>query len=196
VRRAALEAALEAPSPLDRDALAEAARLDPDAQCRSLAARTLGTIGGEAGVRALMDLWEHGDADDRGVPAVTSVDRQNDEKPGSAPLDSVKRADHEQKNRPAEITNSVGMKLLLIPDDRFRMGSPMTEEDRNDDEAQADVNLTQGFYLGSTEVTQAQWQTVMGTSPLERRRISARRRRLSCDIRELGRCKGILQNTG
>lgn len=67
VRRAALEAALEAPSPLDKDALAEAARLDPDAQCRSLAARTLGTIGGEAGVRALMDLWEHGDADDRVV---------------------------------------------------------------------------------------------------------------------------------
>ncbi|HWP06398.1 MAG TPA: hypothetical protein VNN72_11675 [Polyangiaceae bacterium] len=65
VRRAALEAALDAPSPLDKDALAEAARLDPDAQCRSLAARTLGTIGGEAGVRALMDLWEHGDADDR-----------------------------------------------------------------------------------------------------------------------------------
>jgi len=65
VRRAAFEAALESPSPLDKDALAEAARLDPDAQCRSLATRTLGTIGGAAGVRALMDLWEHGDADDR-----------------------------------------------------------------------------------------------------------------------------------
>ncbi|HEX5101007.1 MAG TPA: hypothetical protein VFV94_15965 [Polyangiaceae bacterium] len=65
VRRAALEAALQAPAALDKDALAETARLDPDAQCRSLAARTLGTIGGEAGVRALMDLWEHGDADDR-----------------------------------------------------------------------------------------------------------------------------------
>ncbi|HET7924518.1 MAG TPA: hypothetical protein VFL30_06435, partial [Rhodanobacteraceae bacterium] len=65
VRRAALEAALEAPAALDKDALAETARLDPDSRCRSLAARTLGTIGGEAGVRALMDLWEHGDADDR-----------------------------------------------------------------------------------------------------------------------------------
>jgi len=65
VRRGALEAALEAPAPLDQPALAEAARLDPDAQCRSLATRALGTIGGERGVRALMDLWEHGDDDDR-----------------------------------------------------------------------------------------------------------------------------------
>jgi HEAT repeat protein len=65
VRRAALEAALESPAPLDQPALAEAARLDPDAQCRSLATRALGTIGGERAVRALMDLWEHGDDDDR-----------------------------------------------------------------------------------------------------------------------------------
>jgi len=65
VRRGALEAALEAPAPLDQPALAEAARLDPDALCRSLATRALGMIGGERAVRALMDLWEHGDDDDR-----------------------------------------------------------------------------------------------------------------------------------
>jgi HEAT repeat protein len=65
VRRAALEAALEVPAPLDQPALAEAARLDPDAQCRSLATRALGMLGGERALRALMDLWEHGDDDDR-----------------------------------------------------------------------------------------------------------------------------------
>lgn len=65
VRRAALEAALEAPASLDQPALAEAARLDPDAQCRSLATRALGASGGQPAVRALIDLWEHGDDDDR-----------------------------------------------------------------------------------------------------------------------------------
>jgi len=65
VRRAALEAALEAPSPLDEPALLETARLDPDAMCRSLATRAAGAIGSESAVRALVDLWERADEDDR-----------------------------------------------------------------------------------------------------------------------------------
>ena len=65
VRRAALEAAVEAPAELDEPALLEAARLDPDALCRSLATRAVGAIGGEHAVRALMDLWERADDDDR-----------------------------------------------------------------------------------------------------------------------------------
>lgn len=65
VRRAALEAALEAPAALDEPALLEAARLDPDAMCRSLAARAVGAVGGEGAVRALVDLWDRADEDDR-----------------------------------------------------------------------------------------------------------------------------------
>jgi hypothetical protein len=65
VRRAALEAAVEAPASLDEPALLEAARLDPDALCRSLAARAVGAIGGEHAVRALVDAWERADEDDR-----------------------------------------------------------------------------------------------------------------------------------
>ncbi|HTQ05983.1 MAG TPA: HEAT repeat domain-containing protein [Polyangiaceae bacterium] len=65
VRRAALEAALEAPAALDESALIEAARLDPDAMCRSLATRALGATGDEHAVAALVDLWERADDDDR-----------------------------------------------------------------------------------------------------------------------------------
>jgi hypothetical protein len=65
VRRGALEAALQAPAALDEPALLEAARLDPDAVCRSLATRAVGGIGGEHAVRALMDLWGRADDDDR-----------------------------------------------------------------------------------------------------------------------------------
>ena len=41
------------------------------------------------------------------------------------------------------------------------MGSPTTEADRQTDETQYQVTLTNGFYLGKYEVTQAQYETVM-----------------------------------
>jgi formylglycine-generating enzyme required for sulfatase activity len=45
------------------------------------------------------------------------------------------------------------------------MGSPPGEKDRVDNETQHEVTLTKGFYLGKHEVTQEQWEKVMGTDP-------------------------------
>ena len=45
------------------------------------------------------------------------------------------------------------------------MGSPSSEEGRSDFEAQHQVTLTRGFYLQTTEVTQGEWQAVMGNNP-------------------------------
>ena len=64
-----------------------------------------------------------------------------------------------------EITNSIGMKLRLIPAGEFMMGSPGTESDRDDDETQHRVRITKPFYMGVTEVTQEQYQKVMGSNP-------------------------------
>jgi len=64
-----------------------------------------------------------------------------------------------------EVTNSIGMKLRLIPAGEFMMGSPETESEREDNETQHRVTLTKPFYLGVTEVTQEQYQKVMGTNP-------------------------------
>jgi formylglycine-generating enzyme required for sulfatase activity len=66
---------------------------------------------------------------------------------------------------PKSITNSIGMKLVLIPAGSFMMGSPTTEKDRLPNEVQHRVTLTKDFYLGTTEVTQGQWESVMGTTP-------------------------------
>lgn len=57
------------------------------------------------------------------------------------------------------------VKFCWCPAGNFTMGSPATEKDRNDDEAQVDVTLSQGFWLGQTEATQGLWQQVMGTKP-------------------------------
>jgi formylglycine-generating enzyme required for sulfatase activity len=62
-------------------------------------------------------------------------------------------------------TNSLNMKFVYIKPGTFMMGSPPHELGRDEDEAQHQVTLTQGFYLAITEVTQGQWQKVMGSNP-------------------------------
>jgi len=58
---------------------------------------------------------------------------------------------------PAEsITNAIGMKLNLIPAGTFMMGEGKTAHK---------VTLTQSFYLGQYEVTQEQYEKVMGRNP-------------------------------
>lgn len=66
---------------------------------------------------------------------------------------------------PQEITNSIGMKLVLIPKGSFMMGAPAGEEGAGDDEEQHEVVISNDFYLGQTEVTQGQFERVMGTNP-------------------------------
>jgi formylglycine-generating enzyme required for sulfatase activity len=79
---------------------------------------------------------------------------------------------------PVEQTNSIGMKLMLIPPGEFLMGSPKTEIDRlvrayNDAQFQRhfrsegpqhSVKLTAPFCLSSCEVTQQQYQELMGVN--------------------------------
>ncbi len=74
-------------------------------------------------------------------------------------------AEHLQAQTPKEITNSIGMKLLLIPKGTFMMGSPETEKGRQENETQHEVTISKDYYLGVHEVTQAQYETVMGKNP-------------------------------
>ncbi len=45
------------------------------------------------------------------------------------------------------------------------MGSPKTEEGRDNDETQHSVTLTTGFWMMETQVTQTQWVAIMGKNP-------------------------------
>lgn len=58
-------------------------------------------------------------------------------------------------------------KLVLrrIEPGTFMMGSPEGELGRKDDETRHEVTLTKGFYIGVFEVTQKQWERVMGAWP-------------------------------
>ncbi|MFM8397484.1 MAG: formylglycine-generating enzyme family protein, partial [Pirellula sp.] len=57
------------------------------------------------------------------------------------------------------------MKLVLIPKGTFMMGSPIEEEGRFDNEVQHEVTISEDYYLGVTEVTQEQYEKVMGKNP-------------------------------
>ena len=70
-----------------------------------------------------------------------------------------------QGAEPKTVTNTIGMKLIQIPAGKFTMGSPVGEKDRGNSEGQVAVTLTKPFWLGKTELTQGQWQQVMGTEP-------------------------------
>ncbi|MEO0447973.1 MAG: SUMF1/EgtB/PvdO family nonheme iron enzyme, partial [Verrucomicrobiota bacterium] len=53
-----------------------------------------------------------------------------------------------------------------IPAGTFRMGSPEEEEGRFDREGPLhEVTLTEDYWIGTTPVTQAQWEAVMGANP-------------------------------
>jgi len=72
----------------------------------------------------------------------------------------------EQKDLGGPIVNSVDIVLVPIPAVEFMMGSPESEEGRNDNnETQHRVQITKPFYLSAYEVTQAQYQDVMGNNP-------------------------------
>jgi formylglycine-generating enzyme required for sulfatase activity len=59
----------------------------------------------------------------------------------------------------------VPLVLVRIPAGTFMMGSPPGERNRGDDEPQHQVTLTRDYYVGKYEVTQAQWQAIMGSDP-------------------------------
>ena len=61
------------------------------------------------------------------------------------------------------VTDSL-VEMVQINGGTFTMGSPSSEANRNNDETQHSVTLS-GFYMGKYQVTQEQYQAVMGTNP-------------------------------
>src|SRR5262249_45089051 len=69
-----------------------------------------------------------------------------------------------------EIKNSIGMRLVYIPPGTYRSGSPPEEDGRKVaatragavEEDQREEEIATGFYLGVYEVTQEEFETIMG----------------------------------
>ena len=58
------------------------------------------------------------------------------------------------------------MEMIYVTPGSFIMGgSPLSDNERENNEALHRVALTKGYWLGKYEVTQKQWQSVMGSNP-------------------------------
>jgi formylglycine-generating enzyme required for sulfatase activity len=69
-----------------------------------------------------------------------------------------------------DLGGGVTLELIRIPAGKFQMGSPRSEPLRHDDEGPVHtVRFARPFYMGKCEVTQAQWQVVMGTTVRQQR---------------------------
>ena len=64
-----------------------------------------------------------------------------------------------------DLGKDVKLEMVLVPAGKFVMGSPESEKGRSKDETQHEVSLTKPFYMGKYEVTQEQWESVMGNNP-------------------------------
>jgi len=59
----------------------------------------------------------------------------------------------------------LGLRMRWIPAGVFQMGSSEDEPDRDSDEVRRQVRISRPFWLGRTEVTQAQYAAIMGVNP-------------------------------
>jgi formylglycine-generating enzyme required for sulfatase activity len=65
----------------------------------------------------------------------------------------------------AEKINGAEIRLVSVPGGSFLMGSPPSEAGRDKDEGPQSEVTVKSFYMDSHEVTQAQYQAVMGSNP-------------------------------
>ncbi|MBZ0172564.1 MAG: formylglycine-generating enzyme family protein, partial [Phycisphaerales bacterium] len=86
--------------------------------------------------------------------------------PGQEVTDAAMRRKIEASGHPWKVRDLVtGIEMVLVMPGEFLMGSPASEPGRNANEGpQHRVRLTKAFYLGASELTQAQWRRIMGSS--------------------------------
>ena len=77
---------------------------------------------------------------------------------------AVRRQWSEFLDAPEEITNSVGIKLALIPPGEYQMGGQLSLEPVRDSRMHR-VIISRPFYIGAYEVTQQQYRAVTGNRP-------------------------------
>ncbi len=92
--------------------------------------------------------------------AALGVNAQTDGK--KAPLLQKKTSAYHRPKQGDIITNCIDMKLVYIPAGEFMMGS---NHGNSNETPVHKVTISKGFYMGVTEVTQAQYKALMDANP-------------------------------
>ena len=98
---------------------------------------------------------------------IDDVKRLKTDSEGLRPASTVNEVSSDAiVERSFEIAPGLAMAIVWIPPGEFLMGSPATEEGRDDvAEPQPHVRISRGFWLGKYEVMQSEWEAVMGSNP-------------------------------
>ena len=104
---------------------------------------------------------------DRGPPAEVRVgdEKLRERMLGKAAADNAAALAKKATAAARALPKNLGMEFVNIKTGWFSMGSPASEVYRGSDETQVRVCILNDFELSKTEVTQGQWQQVMGTEP-------------------------------
>ncbi len=88
----------------------------------------------------------------------------------TAPVTPAKAESRTPAYRKKVITlpGNVNLEMIKVNAGTFIMGSPLNEEGRGQDEQQHEVTITEDYWIGRYEVTQAQYEAVMKNNPSER----------------------------
>jgi formylglycine-generating enzyme required for sulfatase activity/predicted Ser/Thr protein kinase len=78
---------------------------------------------------------------------------------------SVAKSLKKEVEENADLGKGIKLEMVLIPAGKFMIGSPASEKGRSANETQHEVTLTKPFYMGKYEITQEQWEGVMGNNP-------------------------------
>lgn len=81
---------------------------------------------------------------------------------------SGKEISHSQKTAQSfteNLAKGVSLEMVAIPGGTFTMGSPSSEKERSSDESPQHQVTIQPFYMGKFEVTQTQYEAIMGKNP-------------------------------
>ena len=99
----------------------------------------------------------------RYVKSVAFVDYVFTDNPNSSTSrESTTTGSATARTLPRTRTNQTGIEFVLIPAGSFMMGSTYGG---TDEKPVHQVTISQPFYMGKYEVTQSQWQSVMGSNP-------------------------------
>ncbi len=104
----------------------------------------------------LIVCFSENTTDTKTAPVRSGESNQSTESTQSARLREIRTFD---------LGSSVSLEMVWIPEGTFWMGSLESEEDRDDVEGPVHEVDLDGFWMGKYEVTQEQYQAIMGNNP-------------------------------
>ncbi|MBQ4144399.1 MAG: protein kinase, partial [Thermoguttaceae bacterium] len=143
--------------------VSEAARLKAEADAEASRKAEAAAL-----AKAEKEAQEKAEAEKRAKEAEKKAKKTAKSKPKTSepdpPPEPPKPAVRKAGERMVKTVDGIEYAFRWCPAGTFTMGSPEDEPGRFDIETQHSVTLTRGFWMLETEVTQAMWESVMGTT--------------------------------